>query len=81
MTGSAAVEAEYEYVEVGSAVLGAQAMVDDQRPSVEIGEEAAVPEQDEVCAHITDHIGFVADRGGVRIDRGPPSVLAVLPGR
>ena len=59
MTGSAAVEAEDELVEVGLQVFVAQAMVDAERPGLEVGEDAVHPGQDKVGGHRADDMGLV----------------------
>jgi hypothetical protein len=41
LTVTAAVEAESEFIEVGLEVLAAQAMIDAQRPGLEVGEDVA----------------------------------------
>ncbi len=60
MAGSAAVEAEDEFIEVGLQVLGPQAVVDAERPGLEVGEDAVDPRQDQVGGHGADDMGFVA---------------------
>ncbi len=72
MSGSAAVEAEDELVEVGLEVLAAQSVVDAQGPDLEIGEDAVRPGQDDMGGHFADDMGIVVDARGAGISR--PSV-------
>jgi len=59
MTGSTAVEAEDELVEVGLQVFVAQPVVDAERPGLEVGEDAVHPGQDEVGGDGSDDMGLV----------------------
>jgi hypothetical protein len=52
-----------ELVEVGLEVLAAQAMVDAERPGLEVREHAMGPGQDEVGGHRADDVGLVMDVG------------------
>ena len=72
MAGAAAVEAEDELVEVGLQVLVAQAVVDAERPCLEVGEDAVDPRQHDMGGHGADDMGVVPDprRPGV----GAPAV-------
>ncbi len=67
MTGSAPVEAEDVLVEIALQVLGAQAVVDAERPGLEVGEDAVDPRQDDMGGHVADHMGLVAELGRSRI--------------
>src|SRR6516165_7469542 len=77
--GTAAVEAEDELVEIGLQMLAAQAVVDTQRPDLEVREDAVHPGQDDVGGHLTNDVGIVFDAGSTGM-ADHPSVLAVAPG-
>ena len=70
--GTTAVEAEDELVEIGLQMLAAQAVVDTQRPDLEVREDAVHPGQDDVGGHLTNDVGIVFDAGSAGI--GGPSV-------
>src|SRR6267378_8581845 len=72
VSGTAAVEAEDELVEIGLQMLAAQAVVDTQRPDLEVREDAVHPGQDDVGSHLTNDVGVVFDAGSAGI--GGPSV-------
>ena len=76
MAGSAPVEAEDELVEVGLQVLASEAVVDAQRPGLEVGEDAMNPGQDHMGGHVSDDVRVVCDAGRAGV-AGP----AVGPGR
>ena len=69
VAGSAAVESEDELVEVGLKMLGAQAVIDAERPGLEVSEDPVDPWQDEVGGHFTDHMRFVAELGSAGVAR------------
>jgi len=71
MSGTAAVEAEDELIEIGLKVLAAQAVIDAERPDLEVGEDAVHPRQDDVGRHLADHIGIMMDAGGAGITGQP----------
>ena len=79
MPGAAAVEAEDKLVEVGLKVLAAQAVIDAERPDLEVGEDAVHPRQDDVGCHLADHMGIMMDAGDASIT-GHPLVAAVARG-
>ena len=68
--GASAVEAEDEFIEIELQVLAAQAVVDTQRPDLEVGEDPVNPRQDDVGGHLADDMGMVDDAGGAGIS-GP----------
>src|SRR5690349_21493275 len=61
MAGAAAVEAEGELIEIGLKVLAAQAVIDAERPDLEVGEDAVHPRQDDMGRHLADHMGIMMD--------------------
>ena len=63
MTGSAAVEAEHELVEIGLQMTAAQAVVDAQGPDFEVGEDAVDPGQDDMGGDLADDMRIVRDAG------------------
>src|SRR5438105_10983471 len=67
MSGTAAVEAEDELIEIGLKVLAAQAVIDAERPDLEVGEDAVHPRQDDVGRHLADHMGIMMDAGDASI--------------
>src|SRR5437868_8916742 len=71
MSGTAAVEAEDELIEIGLKVLAAQAVIDAERPDLEVGEDAVHPRQDDVGRHLADHMGIMMDAGGAGITGQP----------
>jgi hypothetical protein len=77
--GAAAVEAEDKLIEIGLKVLAAQAVVDAERPDLEVGEDAVHPRQDDVGRHLANHIGIMMDAGGAGIT-GQPIGLGGSPG-
>ena len=68
--GAPAVEAEDELIEIGLQMLAAQAVVDTQRPNLEVGENPVNPREHDVGGHLADHMGIVDDAGGAGIS-GP----------
>ena len=68
--GASAVEAEDEFIKIGLQVLAAQAVVDTQRPDLEVGEDPVNPRQDDVGGHLADDMGIVDDAGSAGIS-GP----------
>src|SRR5207237_5757752 len=71
MSGTAAVEAEDELIEIGLKVLAAQAVIEAERPDLEVGEDAVHPRQDDVGRHLADHMGIMMDAGGAGITGQP----------
>lgn len=65
--GPASVESEHELVEVGLQVLGPQAVVDAERPGLEVGEYAVDPGQHDMGGHLADDARVVGDVGGARV--------------
>ena len=61
MSGAASVEAEDELVEVGLEVFATQAVIDAERPDLEVGEDAVDPGQDDMGGHLADDMGIVRD--------------------
>src|ERR1700761_5974116 len=66
---TAAVEAENEFVEVGLEVFAAQAMIDAERPGLEVGKDAVCPGQHDMSGHFADRMGVVVDAGRAGIAR------------
>ena len=77
--GAASVEAEDELVEVGVEVFSPQAVIDAERPALEIGEDAVGPGKHDMGGHTTDEVRIVHNAGSTGIP-AEPSVLAVAPG-
>src|SRR5918998_557845 len=69
MSGAASVEAEDELVEVGLEVFATQAVIDAERPALEVGEDAVGPGQHNMGGHAADDMRVVRDAGGTRIPR------------
>src|SRR5918998_5077864 len=69
MSGAASVEAEDELVEVGLEVFSTQAVVDAERPALEVGEDAVGPGQHDMGGHAADDMRVVRDAGGTTIPR------------
>ena len=63
MPCATAVEAEDELVEIGLEMAAAQAVIDAQRPDLEVGEDAMHPGQHDIGGHLADDTGIVADAG------------------
>lgn len=61
MPGAASIESEHELVEVGLQVFAAQAVIDAQRPCLEVGEDAMDAGQNEMGGHGSDDMGLVGD--------------------
>jgi hypothetical protein len=74
---AAAVEAEDEFVEVGLEIPAAQAVIDAQRPDLEVGEDAVHPGQDDMGGDLADDMGVVTDAGRAGIG-GPSDVITRL---
>jgi len=66
MPDAPTIEAEDEFIEVGSEVLAAQPVVDAQSPDLEVGEYPVDPGQDDMGSHLADDMGIV---GGAGISR------------
>jgi hypothetical protein len=77
VSGTASVEAEDELVEVGLEVFSTQAVIDAERPALEVGEDAVGPGQHDMGGHAANDMGghaandmrVVGDAGGTRIPR------------
>src|SRR5919205_1942835 len=69
MSGAASVEAEDELVQVGLEVFAAQAVIDTERPALEIGEDTVGPGQHEMGGHAADDMRIVRDPGDTGIPR------------
>src|SRR3954466_3995995 len=67
MSGAAPVEAEDELVEVGLEVFAAQAVIDAERPALEIGEDAVGPGQHDMGGHAADDMRIVRDIGSTGV--------------
>ena len=61
MPGVASIESEHELIEVGLQVFAAQAVIDAQRPCLEVGEDAMDAGQNDVGGHGSDDMGLVGD--------------------
>jgi hypothetical protein len=64
---TATVEAEDEFIEVGLETVGAQAVIDAQRPGFEVGKGAVSPGQHDVRGHGGNGVGIVDEAGGAGI--------------
>ncbi len=69
MAGSPAVAAEDEFVEIGLKMLFAQAVIDADRPGLEIGKHAVDPRQHPVCGRSTDDMRQMDHAGRVVVGR------------
>src|SRR5215218_5900596 len=67
VSGAASVEAEDELVEVGLEVFATQAVIDAERPALEIGEDAVGPGQHDMGGHAADDMRIVRDAGSTGI--------------
>src|SRR6478735_11222015 len=67
VSGAASVEAEDELVEVGLEVFATQAMIDAERPALEIGEDAMGPGQHDMSGHAADNMRIVHDAGSTGV--------------
>src|SRR3954452_540463 len=67
VSGAASVEAEDELVEVGLEVFATQAVIDAERPALEIGEDAVGPGQHDMGGHAADNMRIVRDAGSTGI--------------
>src|SRR5438270_12920663 len=67
VSGAASVEAEDELVEVGLEVFSTQAMIDAERPALEIGEDAVGPGQHDMSGHAADNMRIVRDAGSTGV--------------
>src|SRR3954447_6992870 len=63
VSGAASVEAEDELVEVGLEVFAAQAVIDAQRPALEVGEDTVGPGQHDMGGHAADNMRIMRDIG------------------
>ena len=69
VSGAAPVEAEDELVEVGLEVFATQAVIDAERPALEIGEDTVGPGQHDMSGHAADDMRIVPDAGSTEISR------------
>src|ERR671920_2265451 len=67
VSGAASVEAEDELVEVGLEVFATQAVIDAERPALEIGEDAVGPGQHDMGSHAADDMRIMLDAGSTGI--------------
>src|SRR3954451_11777481 len=67
VSGAAPVEAEDELVEVGLQVFAPQAVIDAERPALEVGEDAVGPGQHDMSSHAADDMRIVADAGSAGV--------------
>src|SRR3954454_9451620 len=67
VSGAASVEAEDELVEVGLEVFSMQAVIDAERPALEIGEDAVGPGQHDMGGHAADDMRIERDAGSTGI--------------
>src|SRR5215210_6529653 len=67
VSGATSVEAEDELVEVGLEVFATQAVIDAERPALEIGEDAVGPRQHDMSGHAADDMRIVRDAGSTGI--------------
>src|SRR3954468_20399938 len=67
MSGAAPVEAEDELVEVGLEVFATQAVIDAERPALEIGEDAVGPGQHDMGGHTADDMRIMRNAGSTRV--------------
>ena len=67
--GAASVEAEDELVEVGVEVFSPQAVIDAERPALEIGEDAVGPGKHDMGGHTTDEVRIVHNAGSTGVPR------------
>src|SRR3954462_808553 len=63
MSGAAPVEAEDELVEIGLEVFATQAVIDAERPALEIGEDTVGPGQHDMGGHAADDMRIVRNAG------------------
>src|ERR1051325_8639472 len=73
--GAASVEAEDELIEVGLEVFATQAVIDAERPALEVGEDAVGPGQHDMGGHAADDMRVVRDAG----DTGIPGPAVCQP--
>ena len=67
VSGATSVEAEDELVEVGLEVFATQAVIDAERPALEIGEDAVGPGQHDMSGHAAHDMRIVRDAGSTGI--------------
>src|SRR3954454_21839872 len=67
VSGAAPVEAEDELVEVGVEVFAPQAVIDAERPALEVGEDAVGPGQHDMGGHAADDMRIMRDAGSTGI--------------
>src|SRR5215207_611490 len=63
----ASVEAEDELVEVGLEVFATQAVIDAERPALEVGEDAVGPGQHDMGGHAADDMRIMPDTGSTGV--------------
>src|SRR5712691_11379310 len=56
MPSAAAVEAEDKLIEIGLKVLTPQAVIDAERPDLEVGEDTVHSRQEDLGRHLADHV-------------------------
>src|SRR3954447_6399108 len=69
VSGAASVEAEDELVEIGLEVFASQAVIDAERPALEIGEDTVGPGQHDMGGHASDDVRIVHDAGSTGVSR------------
>src|SRR6476646_11152448 len=69
VSGAASVEAEDELVEVGLEVFATQAVIDAERPALEVGDDAVGPGQHDMGSHAADDMRIVRDAGSTGVPR------------
>src|SRR5215210_5145658 len=67
VSGAASVEAEDELIKVGLEVFPTQAVIDAERPALEIGEDAVGPGQHDMGGHAADDVRIVRDTGSTGV--------------
>src|SRR6478609_5970780 len=70
VSSAAPIEAEDELVEVGLEVFATQAVIDAERPALEVGEDAVGPGQHDMGSHAADDMRIVVrDAGSTGVPR------------
>src|SRR4051795_3264990 len=67
VSGATSVEAEDELVKVGLEVFTTQAVIDAERPALEVGEDAVGPGQHDMGGHAADDMRIVGDAGSTGV--------------
>src|SRR4051794_8866752 len=65
--GAASVEAEDELIEVGLEVFATQAVIDAERPALQVGEDAVGPGQHDMGGHAADDMRIMPDTGSTGV--------------